>query len=76
MQHVCRTYTPENLARDQCSEAGARKLAEALRNHWRAQGFDVKAVVEPVGFFQQARTVVYAVRSDMVNGLPKGMING
>lgn len=72
----CHTYEPENLARDACSEAGARKLAEALRNYWRARGYEVKARVEPVGFFQQARTVVYAVKSDMVNALPKGMIHG
>lgn len=75
-QQMCPTYTPENLARDLCSKPGAEKLAAALRNHWRGLGYDVKASVVEVGFFQQARTVVYAVRSDMVNGLPKGMING
>ena len=72
----CKTYEPENLARDACSKPGAEKLADAIRNHWRSLGFDVKPKVVEVGFSQTAHTVVYAVRSDMVNGLPKGMING
>lgn len=76
MAQPCKTYEPENLARDHCSKPGAEKLAAGIRNHWRGLGFDVKAFVVEVGFSQTARSVVYAVRSDLVNGLPRGMING
>lgn len=54
---------------DFCSESGAKLLCDLLHMYWKKQGFDVKFQVEKASIINGA--ILYIVRSDLVNGLPK-----
>lgn len=68
---------------DRFRKDGAEVLARTIKRYWRTQGFDVNAWVEPLTdmtavacLTENARKraseeVLYVVRSDLVNGLPR-----
>lgn len=74
MASVIHTYR-DTAETDCCSEAGNERLATRIREYWRARGFFIATKVKPKGFFPQARSAVFAVETDMVNGMPKGMMH-
>lgn len=56
---------------DTMSEEGARRLMERIRQYWREQGYEL-----PIMHMEQitdgkGRGLMFAVRSDMVNGKPE-----
>lgn len=53
---------------DSFSEKGAARIAGSIEGFWSASDKAVKTKLEP---FVLGQRVVYAVRSDMVNGLPR-----
>ena len=59
--------TPEHLTHD-----GARQLAGRLTAYWRERGHDVTAWTEVVTEGRD-KLRVYAVRSNLINGLPRKM---
>lgn len=44
-------------------------------SHWAARGYLVKLELVPMGFIPAMRHACYAIRSDMVNGLPRELAN-
>lgn len=69
------------LYNDSLTEKGANRLAERIKGHWRVRGHDVKVWTEimdkSLGADQVASGhAVYVVRSDMINGLPRTMVDG
>lgn len=50
----------------------AERMADGIRAYWRAQGYEVATWVEHTPFHHKMRTAVIVVRSDLVNGLPRG----
>ena len=59
--------TPEHL-----SEAGARHLAKRISDYWTKQNLPApKFRIEPFGPISTKAAGVFAVRSDMLNGLPR-----
>lgn len=63
---------------DWLSESGAHRQAEIIRGYWRVRGYHVNVWVE---LAEDARKDViknghgvYAVRSNLVNGLPPKMM--
>ena len=50
------------------AEAKAKELAD----YWAARGYTVRTWVEPGVFNQADRCTPHFVRSDMINGLPRG----
>jgi hypothetical protein len=60
-------YISDNLTR-----AGATRLSYQIRDYWECQGYTVQIRVEPATVFGEA---VWMVRSDLVNGWPKGRGN-
>lgn len=64
---------------DNLTEKGANRVAERVKGHWRIRGYDVKVWVELADPATRKDIIangqaVYAVRSDMVNGLPRKML--
>ncbi len=53
-------------------EAGARALAQRIREHWAKRGYVVKTKLVPwLGLVNsQHNSQFWCVRSDMVNGMP------
>ena len=56
---------------DHCTDAGASRLAEKIRDFWRKKGFEVEVDLCPEGFVSTMRSARTDVRSDMVNGMPR-----
>lgn len=56
---------------DHCTDHGASRLAEKIRDFWRKKGFDVEVDLRPEGFVPTMRSARTDVRSDMVNGMPR-----
>lgn len=54
---------------DTLSLSGATELAERIQEHWR--GYPVGVRVEPIQKVDGA-CIGYCVRSNLVNGLPRG----
>ncbi|HWA00975.1 MAG TPA: hypothetical protein VG841_11750 [Caulobacterales bacterium] len=59
---------------DYCSRDGAAALKEKIEAYWRERGQDVMLSLHNVGFHPAIRAARYDVRSDMVNGLPRGAV--
>ncbi len=57
---------------DFCSREGAHALKAKIEAYWRERGADVMISLQNVGFHPAIRAARYDVRSDMVNGLPRG----
>jgi hypothetical protein len=59
---------PNNL-----SASGAADLARQIERFWAADGWAVRCWTVPVGTSEHG--AVYGVRSDLINGHPRGKIN-
>jgi|GEM_PF-2667166 len=57
---------------DFCSRDGAMALKEKIEAYWRERGQHVMIALHNVGFHPAIRAARYDVRSDMVNGMPRG----
>jgi len=57
--------------RDASSLEGAHRLKQRIEAYWRERGYAVLVEVPQVGFIPAMRRAPYAVRSDMLNGLPR-----
>lgn len=57
---------------DFCSRTGAAALKTKIEAYWRERGQNVIISLHNVGFHPAIRAARYDVRSDMVNGLPRG----
>jgi hypothetical protein len=59
---------------DHCTHNGAVRLAERIMTFWRTNGYEVRCAVAPSVYTtatgQQIDTMLYGVRSNLVNGLP------
>lgn len=60
---------------DYCSRNGAVALKEKIESYWRERGQDVMLSLHNVGFHPAIRAARFDVRSDMVNGMPRGAIH-
>ena len=59
---------------DFCSRDGAAALKSKIEDYWRLRGQDVMLSLHNVGFHPAIRAARYDVRSDMVNGMPRGAL--
>ena len=59
---------------DPSCEAGARRLASIIQAYWRRQGYTVKTRIERAA--NDSHYDVYAVKTDMANGLPTRGLEG
>ncbi len=57
---------------DFCSREGAAALKEKIEAYWAARGQSVMVALHNVGFHPAIRAARFDVRSDMVNGMPRG----
>lgn len=62
------------MLKDHHTKDGALKLASRIEVYWRRRGYDVKTELFEHGFNPLMRAQWYSVRSDMINGLPRGMV--
>ncbi len=56
---------------DNCSRDGAQRLAQKIKDYWKAQGVDVITRFDHMDFKPTMRSATVHVRSDMVNGWPR-----
>ena len=56
---------------DNCSRDGAQRLAQKIKDYWKARGVDVTTSFDHMDFKPTMRSTSVHVRSDMVNGLPR-----
>jgi hypothetical protein len=61
------------ITSDNLGKAGATRLSYQIKDYWECQGYSVSVRVEIIHVFGEG---VWVVRSDMVNGWPKGRGNG
>lgn len=61
---------------DFCSREGAQALRDKIEAYWAARGQNVMIALHNVGFHPAIRAARYDVRSDMVNGMPRGKRDG
>ncbi len=66
------SLTPARGESDYCSRDGAMALKDKIESYWRERGQDVMIALHNVGFHPAIRAARYDVRSDMVNGMPRG----
>jgi len=59
---------------DYCSRDGAMALKEKIEAYWRERGQNVMIALHNVGFHPAIRAARYDVRSDMINGMPRGAV--
>jgi hypothetical protein len=55
--------------KDNLGRAGATRLSYQIADYWRCQGYQVDVRVEHDSVFGEG---IWVVRSDLVNGWPKG----
>lgn len=60
---------------DYCSRDGALNLKAKIEAYWRERGQNVMLSLHNVGFHPAIRAARFDVRSDMVNGMPRGVVN-
>ncbi len=61
---------------DSCSSAtDAEALAERLRQYWQVRGYTVRAWSENRPARADRGTMLYCLRSDMINGLPVNYVS-
>ncbi|MEL7489768.1 MAG: phosphoglycolate phosphatase [Pseudomonadota bacterium] len=61
---------------DFCTEEGANYLATRIRDFWRKRGFDVDFETQKEGFVATMRSARTDLRSDMINGMPRRIVEG
>lgn len=69
MNNVTRIHTQTDNMND---HEAAKWCANRIRDFWKARGYSVKADIVPV--FVKGRGTLYTVKSDMINGYPKGYV--
>lgn len=70
MASLAAPKTPSTVfMRDSFGFYGANVLASKIRDYWLARGYDVQTVVDVETVFGHS---IWVVRSDMINGWPKG----
>ncbi len=57
---------------DYCSQDGAQALKDRIEAYWAARGQYVVVALHNVGFHPAIRAARYDLRSDMINGRPRG----
>src|SRR6185312_13448792 len=57
---------------DYCSQQGAGNLKAMIEAYWEARGQRVMVALHNVGFHPAIRAARFDLRSDMVNGQPRG----
>ena len=57
---------------DYCSQDGAQALKDRIEAYWAARGQHVMVALHNVGFHPAIRAARCDVRSDMINGRPRG----
>ncbi len=57
---------------DYCTRDGADSLRRKIEAYWKERGSDVMVTLHNVGFHPAIRAARYEIRSDLVNGLPRG----
>lgn len=55
---------------------GASELKGRIEEYWRKRGFEVQVVLVEAPFSAAIRSARYDVRSELVNGLPRGRRDG
>ncbi len=68
------SLTPARGESDYCSRDGAMALKEKIEAYWRERGQEVLIALQNVGFHPAIRAARYDVRSDMINGMPRGAV--
>jgi hypothetical protein len=58
---------------DYCSQHGAHALKATIEAYWAERGQHVLVSLHNVGFHPAIRAARFDVRSDMVNGKPRGV---
>jgi hypothetical protein len=61
---------------DYCSRDGAQLLKDRIEAYWRERGMAVTIALANVGFHPAIRAARYEIRSDMINGFPRGLKAG
>jgi hypothetical protein len=69
------TLTPARGESDYCSRDGAMALKAKIESYWRERGQEVDIALHNVGFHPAIRAARYDVRSDMVNGMPRSVVD-
>lgn len=59
---------------DLCTGDGATRLATQIKEFWRKRGFEVDVETREEGFVATMRSGRTDLRSDMVNGMPRRMM--
>ena len=59
---------------DLCTDDGADRLAMRIKEYWRKKGFDVDFETQKEGFVATMRSARTDLRSDMVNGMPRRIV--
>ena len=52
------------------------EIKARIQRYWKARGYDVEVNVAPTYFSQAFRGVRHEIKSDMINGYPKGFKHG
>lgn len=64
--------TQPPIERDFCDFAGAQRLKAKIEEYWRERGHSVEIELVESGFVAAMRAARVDLRSNMINGLPKG----
>lgn len=67
----CRPHSAEP---DFCSQEGAAVLKAMIESYWAARGQQVMVALHNVGFHPAIRAARFDIRSDMINGKPRGAV--
>ncbi len=59
---------------DFCTEEGASYLANRIRDFWQKRGYAVDFETRKEGFVSTMRSARTDLRSDMINGMPRRII--
>jgi hypothetical protein len=59
---------------DYCSQDGAHALKAMIEAYWASRGQHVMVALHNVGFHPAIRAARFDVRSDMLNGHPRGAV--
>jgi hypothetical protein len=55
---------------------GACELKARIEEYWRARGHEIQVILVEAAFNPALRACRVDVRSDLVNGLPRGAVSG
>ena len=57
--------------KDWCNNEGAKRLREKIREYWAERGYEVAVDLVDAGFVPAMRSARTALRSNIVNGMPR-----